>query len=325
VSIGIVVIGRNEGPRLLRSLNSVAGAGCPVVYVDSGSRDGSLDAAKRLGVEAISLSTPFTAARARNHGFATMMEKHPPLKFVQFLDGDCALASGWLHSALLAFAADPQRALVFGHLAEYNSASTPYKRLCALEWRAPAGDLAGGAIGGVFAVRVCVFKALDGFREDMVAGEDSELGVRVRLAGHKITKIDASMAEHDADIRSFAQWWKRAVRAGHAIGQRYEAQGASAARDCVKELRSTVFWGIVLPLVALLGAPFSQGLSLVLLLGYPVLLLRVHGARRRMGDSPSDAFLYALFIVIGKFANIVGLAKFAVAKRSRGFAIIEYK
>src|SRR5205807_813982 len=115
-----------------------------------------------------------------------------------------------------------------------------------------------------FAVRVSVFQALEGFREDMVAGEDSEFGVRVRLAGHKITKIDASMAEHDADIRSFAQWWKRAVRAGHAIGQRHEAQGASAARDCVKELRSTVFWGIALPLMALLGAPFSLGLSLFL-------------------------------------------------------------
>ena len=325
MNAGIVVIGRNEGPRLVRCLDSVRKTGFPVVYVDSGSDDASVEAATEMHVDAVALSPPFTAARARNHGFGLLLQRHPELQVMQFVDGDCTLIDGWLQAAIQGFREEPRRAVVFGHLRERNREATPYNRLCDLEWRSPPGDFVEGALGGVFAVRVSVFQIVGGFRPDMVAGEDSELGVRIRLAGHAIIKLDRVMADHDADIRSFAQWWKRAVRAGHAIGQRHEVQGASAARDCVRELRSTVFWGIVLPLMAVLGAPFSRGLSLLLLLAYPALLLRVRGARLRMGDPPGDALLYALFLVIGKFANAVGLAKFAIAKRSRDFAIIEYK
>ncbi len=39
--LGVVVIGRNEGERLRRCLESVLGATPGVVYVDSGSSDGS--------------------------------------------------------------------------------------------------------------------------------------------------------------------------------------------------------------------------------------------------------------------------------------------
>ena len=48
---GLVAIGRNEGERLKRCLRSVP-AGVPVVYVDSGSTDGSVDFAQQLGVAA---------------------------------------------------------------------------------------------------------------------------------------------------------------------------------------------------------------------------------------------------------------------------------
>jgi hypothetical protein len=39
--IGIVVIGRNEGDRLTRCLQSLQMENLPVIYVDSGSTDGS--------------------------------------------------------------------------------------------------------------------------------------------------------------------------------------------------------------------------------------------------------------------------------------------
>jgi len=56
--IGVVVIGRNEGERLKRCLQSVRGRAACVVYVDSGSTDDSLasgrtlaDAGRRAGYE----------------------------------------------------------------------------------------------------------------------------------------------------------------------------------------------------------------------------------------------------------------------------------
>ena len=48
-AFGVVVIGRNEGERLVRCLQSLAQFGAPLVYVDSSSTDGSCEQAQRLG------------------------------------------------------------------------------------------------------------------------------------------------------------------------------------------------------------------------------------------------------------------------------------
>ena len=63
--IGVVAIGRNEGERLKRCLKSLLGQVDRVVYVDSGSTDGSIEMARSLGVEVVELdmSKPFTMAR----------------------------------------------------------------------------------------------------------------------------------------------------------------------------------------------------------------------------------------------------------------------
>ena len=69
--VGVVAIGRNEGERLDKCSESVIGRTTPVVYVDSGSADGSVSKARRAGSDVVELDAriPFTAARARNAGF----------------------------------------------------------------------------------------------------------------------------------------------------------------------------------------------------------------------------------------------------------------
>ena len=92
-SVGIVAIGRNEGARLEACLASVSGQVGAVVYVDSGSTDGSVEMARARGVEVVALdmSKPFTAARARNAGAERLQEVAPDVRYVQFVDGDCAV------------------------------------------------------------------------------------------------------------------------------------------------------------------------------------------------------------------------------------------
>ena len=48
-AFGVVVIGRNEGERLVRCLQSLSQSRAPLVYVDSSSTDGSCEQAQRLG------------------------------------------------------------------------------------------------------------------------------------------------------------------------------------------------------------------------------------------------------------------------------------
>jgi len=327
--LGIVVIGRNESERLRQCLSSVLdGARHPVVYVDSGSVDDSVAIARALGAEVLELdsSRPFSAARARNEGFTHLIESHPAIQLVQFIDGDCTLIPGWLDFAANALLADSKRAAVIGQLTERDPKATPYNRLCELEWRSPAGDVTNfGGFGGISMIRADVLRTLGGFNPDVIAGEDSELGVRMTLAGYKVTKLDQPMAIHDANIKTFRQWWRRSVRAGHAIGQRSQLNGKTALRDCVRERASTWFWGIGLPLVVLITLIPSHGLSALLLGGYLVLFYRIIRFRRAQGDSSDDASLYAKYLLLAKFANGIGLIKFYLNNLARRFEIIEYK
>ena len=84
--IGVVAIGRNEGERLKRCLESVTGRAAALVYVDSGSTDGSADMARGRGVEvvALDLSVPFTAARARNAKTSRSVTRSQPARFKWF-------------------------------------------------------------------------------------------------------------------------------------------------------------------------------------------------------------------------------------------------
>ena len=326
--VGVVVIGRNEGARLARCLESVQRLDRPIVYVDSGSSDGSAALAREARVSVVELdpSRPFSAARARNEGFAALAAAHGGTTLVQFLDADCTLFPSWLDAAEAAMGADPLRAVVIGPLHERHPDASVYNRMCALEWKSPPGDLSNfGSLGGIMLVRAEVFAALGGFDERVIAGEDSELGVRVAAAGFKVTKIAEPMATHDADIHRFGQWWKRAVRAGHAIGQRFSLHGRGGARDCARERRSVLFWGAALPATILLLAPLTHGLSVLLAGGYLVLGQRIVRYRLGQGDEPRDARLYARFVVIGKFAEAIGLLKFHLNNRAGKFRIIEYK
>ncbi len=325
---GIVIIGRNEGDRLKACFESIANIDCNKIYVDSGSTDKSIAVAKAFAIETVELepNRPFSAARARNEGFERLFELNPNTEFVQFIDGDCTLLPGWLETATEALQTFPERAAVIGHLVERNIDVSTYNRLCALEWRSSPGDLTDyGALGGISMMRAEVFRNLGGFNPDVIAGEDSELGVRMGLAGYKVTKLDHPMATHDANITQFGQWWKRAVRAGHAIGQRSFLNGNTAQKDCVRERNSTLFWGLGIPVTIMLGLLPTQGYSLLLIGAYVLLAYRVIRYRMQQGDSFDDAWLYTKYLLLTKFANALGLIKFYLNKLTERYEIIEYK
>lgn len=325
---GIVVIGRNEGERLIACLQALVRQHRPILYVDSGSSDGSVERARALDVEVLELdpSRPFSAARARNEGAAALFRRHADLRFVQFIDGDCIPAAGWLDAAETALDADERRAVVFGQLEERDPGASIYNRLCALEWRSPAGRVTNfGHILGITMVRRSVFESLGGFNSAFVAGEDPEFGARVSMAGYHAHKLAVPMAVHDADIKHFGQWWTRAVRGGHAIGQRARAHAKSDQPDGAHELRSTLFWAALVPALIVLALPATHGGSLLLLGGYAVLAWRIARYRRRIGDSAREAWLCAVFTVVGKFANAWGLLKYHLNRLRGRIRIIEYK
>src|SRR5262245_32426939 len=181
--LGVVAIGRNEGERLRRCLTSLSGQGLTIVYVDSGSEDGSVELAQSMGADVVELdmSRPFTAARARNQGAERLREVDPRARFVQFIDGDCELAEGWLEKARRALEEHPRVAVVCGRLRERDPEISVYNRLADLEWDTPIGE--AKACGGIAMIRLDAFEEAGGFNPAVIAGEEPELCLRLRRNG----------------------------------------------------------------------------------------------------------------------------------------------
>lgn len=308
--VGLVAIGRNEGERLRQCLLSVIGKVAHVVYVDSGSTDGSIELARSLLVDVVELdlSTPFTAARARNAGFAHLLEKNTQLEFVQFVDGDCEVVEGWIEGALAQLEAQPNVAVVCGRRRERFPKQSIYNQLCDMEWDTPIGE--AKACGGDSMMRVKAFQQVGGFNPALIAGEEPELCVRLRQKEWKILRIDAEMTLHDAQMTRFSQWWKRALRAGHAYAEGAWLHGRSSEGHWRRESWSIWFWGFYLPLLALGLIWPTHGFSLLLLVGYPVLAGRIFLKQRRQNICSEHAALYALSCVLGKFAQVGGTLGF---------------
>ncbi len=311
-TIGAVVIGRNEAPRLERCLQSVLSQverHC-VIYVDSGSTDESVAIAHRLGVHVHELdgSIPFSAARARNEGFETLLKRAGPPAVVQFIDGDCELAHDWISQGRDALERHAHAAIVCGILHEREPERSIYHRMCQMEWSGHPGEIEW--CGGIFMVRASAYAEVGGMRSTMLAGEEPELCVRLRDAGWTIQRINVPMATHEAQIVGFPQWWRRSVRTGYGWTELAAIHGRSKDLPAVKQLMSILAWGFVIPAVALDAAFFTDGLSLLLLTLYPLQWLRIMRKRRAAGASARDGALYATFTLLAKSAGALGVARY---------------
>lgn len=326
--VGAVVIGRNEGERLRRCLASmsVGTSGIShIVYVDSGSTDGSVEMAQEMGavVHDLDTSIKFTAARARNAGAKLLLETAPDISFIQFVDGDCELDSDWVATALDAIRKDPRRAVVCGRRRERYPERSVYNQLCDIEWNTPIGI--ADACGGDALMRVRAFQEVGGYRDDLIAGEEPEMCLRMRRAGWTIERVDAEMTLHDAAMTKASQWWQRAKRCGYAWAEGYALHGAEDGYRR-KEVFSTLGWAFGPPAMSMPLAPLSGGLSMLGLGVYPALLLKVYRYARGRGFSPDEARIFALSAVASKFPQAAGMLKYAWNRlRNQQGTLIEYK
>jgi GT2 family glycosyltransferase len=320
---GFVIIGRNEGARLVRCFESLQVQAARSVYVDSGSTDDSVHEAESrdIDVVALNMSRPFTAARARNAGYQRLVLAATSFTYVHFVDGDCQILQGWVDAAQSFMDGHPEVGIVFGMQKEEFPERSIYNRLLDVEWDTPLGEVASS--GGLLMCRRSLFDKLGGFREDLIAGEDPEFCLRARLTGALVWHLDVPMALHDGDMRRFSQWWKRSKRTGYAYAEGFAMHGAPPANHYRRELRSVCIWAIVIPALVLIAVLVLSPWCLTALLLYPLQVVRL--ALRGRRDARTN-WLYALFVVIGKIPEFHGLLRFYRDRfRRRQKRLIEYK
>lgn len=328
-TLAVVVIGRNEGQRLTRCLDSIAamdatGLALDVIYVDSDSSDDSVRLARERGARVIELHpTHPTAALGRNSGW-----RDTGAAFVLFLDGDTILAPDFVQRALPSFA-EPRIACVWGHRREVSPPRSVYTRVLDLDWIYPPGIVP--FCGGDAIFRRSALFAARGYDETLIAGEEPELCRRLQILGYRILHIDAPMTLHDLAIDRFSQYWKRAERAGHAyaeVAARFAKTNQPFWSDEVRRNRRNAALLAALPLGAVLlccllrsAWPAVAAVALLLLL-----VLRSAWKARWRSSELGMLLLYGVHSHLQQLPIAAGQWRYRVSRR-RGdkLKLVEYK
>jgi len=290
-ALSVVVIGRNEGGRLVRCLESVRrmtpiGGPVEVLYVDSDSTDDSAQRARPLASRVIELHPARPcAALGRNAGWRAARAE-----LVLFLDGDTILHPDFVAASLAEFAEDAV-AVVWGHRREIHPERSVYNRVLDLDWIHPPGETE--FCGGDALMRRSALELVGGFDDGLVAGEEPELCQRLRARGWKIVHVDRPMTGHDLAITGFVPYCRRARRTGHAYAEIAERFRRTDTPLWTREARHNRLHAAALLALAV-GAPLAAAVGasptpLVIGVAIAALLVLRTAARTRARIPPEAA------------------------------------
>jgi glycosyltransferase involved in cell wall biosynthesis len=330
--LGLVIIGRNEGHRLAKCLASVRNV--PLrVYVDSGSTDGSIALAQSEGAVVVELPNPppFTASRARNAGLACLLEHHPDLEFVQMVDGDCEVHPAWIDAALAALRTTDDFALVYGRRRERYPERSVYNALCDDEWNSPIGE--SPTVGGDAMFRVAALRQVNFYNPRMIAGEDTELAMRLRKKNWRLRRIGDEMTLHDAAITRFGQWWNRTRRSGHGYGEMAFLHPDARNPNWPRSVRSIIAWGAFMPTALLTTIVLAVAddarwwvVAALCLAPWPVRMVQLARRQRLRGLDAKVARASGILLMLGKVPQCQGLLGYYINRIfGRASQLIEYK
>lgn len=337
--VAAILLAKNEGERFRLAIEALLRDQVGlIIYVDSGSTDGSLEFARDKGIEVIDLDVinePFTYSRARNTGFEHLKKMRPDIRYVQFLDGDCELHQGWMTEALEFLDHNPDFTGVCGYRNERHPEQSIYNRQIAMEWPRDHGEVLG--CGGDFLLRREAFEEINGFDTDFIGGEDPEFFIRLKKNGHRFFRLDRLMTEHDVNMRHFSQWWTRAYRNGHGNAHIFDVHGKLPQKYRRRSVISSIVYGAVLPLISvplilvliLLDKPttsWSLITLIIIALLYVKIIIGAMRSRLALKQPLSDALLYAGFILLSKPAEFLGIATYFLRRvKGKGFRSIDYR
>lgn len=327
-ALSVVVIGRNEGQRLARCIESIGQvrgvAVNEVIYVDSASTDESPQLAAQYGAIVIVVRPERpTAAIGRNAGW-----RRATSDLVLFLDGDTVLHPDFALAAWNVLSRESSIAAVWGHRREMHPEASVYNRVLDLDWVYPPG-LAEFCGGDVLMRREVLLEA-GGFDERLIAGEEPELCRRIRARGYGILHIDSPMTEHDLQIAHWSQYWKRATRAGHAyaeVSARFRnSEDPFWASERRRNLMRGSWW--LASLAAAIAGSVSLGVLPMALWLTLLMLLSVRSAwkARWKRAAPAVLLLYGFHSHLQQLPIFIGQLQYELSKkRKKAVKLIEYK
>lgn len=302
-TIDVIIIGINVKQYLADCIASIHAADYPqelltITFVDGGSSDDSVAVGRGAGVRVIELNDCYpTPGRGRNAGLFAATAP-----FVQFMDADTLLDPDWLKRAFKHF--DEKIVAVCGKRSERYPDKNNYHVIASVEWHYEQGSCR--YFGGDFLARREPLVAEGGFDDLLIAGEEPDFSARLRRKGWIIWRIADAMTLHDLNMTTFAQYWKRAYRSGHAYAEVGLRHLGTPERLWARELARVSLTALLPVIIICIGALLRQPL-LGLLLALAVALkplLRIPRVIKQYRISFAVALLYTLhaaFVVYPQF------------------------
>lgn len=289
--VSVVVIGLNADKYLRKSLQSVVNLDYPskkieVIYVDSGSTDGSQQIARLFPQVKLLQLDPRNPSAAKGRNTGAYRAKH---ELIQFVDADSYLHPRWLSQAVLALEEDV--AAVSGRLSERHPGKNLFHRMAELEWNLwadPKGawttdTMNANVFGGNVLLRKSVLMAVNGYDEYLKAGEDPDLSYRFRKLGFRLLRLNHPMASHDINMQGISQYVRRSRRSGSAYAHLALRYWKESERFMVKRV-IRIIGGVMTPIVLIIAG---------LLSGFPLL-----------GISLAGLIMFRLVFQTGKFSKL---------------------
>ena len=321
---GVVIVGTDKKLSPEAAIQS-AGDGRAIVFVAVGAAPQTTAAARNAGAivvegDAASLST---GGRARNAGYRQLKNIAPHVKYVQFLDADCALDPNWISTAEKFMARRSEVAILEGEFTTPSGAAALFPTLRAQKRAEGYGEIQYTVTGSAL-MRVENFEAVGGFRGDLPTAETEDLCVRLRRRGARVWRSEETMALCSRPAPGGAGWWSRSFKRGFDNAFCASLHGGPPERLGVVDTLLAVFWGFLYPLGVICAAaaaavavvmldlhisPILAGVG-VAAAGAGVLVLRFIASILRRGVFKSSSWGAAFVAVMGRFPAFLGACAF---------------
>jgi GT2 family glycosyltransferase len=267
--------------------------GVELVFVDNGSTDGSAHHLRVAFPGAVVLEAPGKSISAlRNLGAARATSR-----ILSFIDSDCLVAPDYF--VLVVKDLQTSGAAATGHL----YALPEDARWIELVWHHLHHRRAEAFVkylpGGNLTVKREAFESVGGFREDVLTGEDAELGKRLNAAGFRIHSNPDLVVRHLGNPKSLRHFFRREV--WHGVGMFATVDARSIDRPTAMMFTHLVFTiagGTVLLDVGSLALWSVLGVAIGSQLAVPLLNVAyraAHGGRVSAAGFPRAVFLYWLY------------------------------
>ncbi|KPL08786.1 MAG: hypothetical protein AMS26_23895 [Bacteroides sp. SM23_62] len=241
--IGFIIIGKNEGPKLIKCINSIKrtidhnGIGeYEIIYVDSNSTDNSIELVNEIegNIKIFKVTGNARPAVGRNVGAAESKADH-----YCFIDGDMELVPDFLPN-VMDDSGNLKYPFVSGQFENFYYDENDHRIGSELYIKNVMNkDQYQSTTGGLFIIEKGLWDKVGGMDTRFKTGEDLDLGLRLAKKGHLLLRKKELFAiHHTRHYKSKTRIWKDlfAGKTLYARGVLYRKHILSLNRHIVKRI-----------------------------------------------------------------------------------------